>query len=67
VYVNKNALLFSYRGADGVKTGWTTIARHCIVASAHRRGVRLIAVVLGSNDAAGAARRLLDFGFSRLG
>ena len=65
VYVNKNPLLFSYRGADGVKTGWTTVARHCIVASAHRHGVRLIAVVLGSNDAMGVARRLLDFGFDR--
>ena len=65
VYVNKNPLLFSYRGADGVKTGWTTVARHCIVASARRGRVRLVAVVLGSNDAAGAARRLLDFGFSR--
>jgi D-alanyl-D-alanine carboxypeptidase (penicillin-binding protein 5/6) len=64
VYVNKNPLLFTYRGADGVKTGWTTVARHCIIASAHRHHVRLIAVVLGSNDAAGMARRLLDFGFA---
>ena len=36
VYVNKNQLLGTYRGADGVKTGWTTLARHCLVASAHR-------------------------------
>jgi D-alanyl-D-alanine carboxypeptidase len=64
VYVNKNALLGSYPGADGVKTGWTTIARHCLVASAHRRGVHLIAVVLGSEDAFSAAARMLDFGFA---
>ena len=63
VYVNKNALLGSFRGADGVKTGWTTVARHCLVASAHRRGLRLVAVVLGSDDAFRDARRLLRFGF----
>jgi D-alanyl-D-alanine carboxypeptidase len=64
VYVNKNALLGLYPGADGVKTGWTTIAGHCLVASAHRRGVRLIAVLLHSPDPYGDARRLLNFGFA---
>ncbi|HYX88487.1 MAG TPA: D-alanyl-D-alanine carboxypeptidase family protein [Gaiellaceae bacterium] len=63
-YVNKNALLGLYRGADGVKTGWTTIAGHCLVASAHRHGVRLIAVLLHSADPYGDARRLLNFGFA---
>ena len=64
VYVNKNALLGSYPGADGIKTGWTTLARHCLVASAHRNGVRLVAVVLGSGNAVADARRLLNLGFS---
>jgi serine-type D-Ala-D-Ala carboxypeptidase (penicillin-binding protein 5/6) len=63
VYVNKNALLTSYRGADGVKTGWTTKARHCLVASAHRGRIHLLAVVLGSWDAFSAGSRLLDYGF----
>ena len=63
IYVNKNALLGTYRGADGVKTGWTTRAGHCLVASARRRGRALIAVVLGSPDAFRDARRLLDYGF----
>ena len=63
VYLNKNQLLGTYRGADGVKTGWTTLARHCLVASAHRGNVRLIAVVLHSNDPFGDARRLLNLGF----
>jgi D-alanyl-D-alanine carboxypeptidase len=62
-YVNKNQLLGTYRGADGVKTGWTTLARHCLVASAHRGKVRLIAVVLHSEDPFGDARRLLNLGF----
>jgi serine-type D-Ala-D-Ala carboxypeptidase (penicillin-binding protein 5/6) len=64
VYVNKNALLGSYRGADGVKTGWTTLAAHCLVASAHRHGVRLIAVLLHSSDPYRDARRVLNFGFA---
>ena len=67
IYVNKNHLLGSYPGADGVKTGWTTIARHCLVASARRDGRRLIAVVLGADDSYGDVKRLLDFGFSNGG
>jgi D-alanyl-D-alanine carboxypeptidase (penicillin-binding protein 5/6) len=63
-YVNKNQLIGSYRGADGVKTGWTTLAGHCLVASARRNGTRLIAVVLNSPDPYGDARRLLNFGFA---
>ena len=63
VYVNKNPLLGTYRGADGVKTGWTTLAGHCLVASATRGGRTLVAVVLGDPNAPGDARRLLDLGF----
>jgi D-alanyl-D-alanine carboxypeptidase (penicillin-binding protein 5/6) len=63
-YVNKNLLIGTYRGADGVKTGWTTISGHCLVASARRRGTRLIAVVLHSPDPYGDARGLLNFGFA---
>ena len=63
VYVNKNPLLGTYPGADGVKTGWTSRSGRCLVASARRGGVRLIAVVLGARDPAGDARRLLNYGF----
>lgn len=63
VWVNHNKLLGTYPGADGVKTGWTTKAGHCLVASATRGDVRLIAVVLAAPDHYGDARRLLDFGF----
>jgi serine-type D-Ala-D-Ala carboxypeptidase (penicillin-binding protein 5/6) len=64
VYVNKNPLLGRYPGADGVKTGWTTIAGHCIVASATRRARTIIAVVLDGGTVDRDARRLLDRGFS---
>ena len=64
VYVNKNRLLGSYRGANGVKTGWTTLAAHCLVASAHRGDRSLIAVMLHSLDPYRDARLLLNFGFA---
>jgi D-alanyl-D-alanine carboxypeptidase len=67
VYVNHNHLLGSYPGADGVKTGWTTIAKHCLVASAHRGDVRLIAVILGADDMYGDVKRLFDYGFAARG
>jgi serine-type D-Ala-D-Ala carboxypeptidase (penicillin-binding protein 5/6) len=67
IYVNHNHLLGSYPGADGVKTGWTTRAKHCLVASAHRGSVRLIAVALGSPDAYPDVRKLLNYGFATRG
>ena len=63
IYVNKNGLLGQYRGADGVKTGWTTKAGHCLVASAQRGGAHLIAVVLAAPNRYSDAARLLSYGF----
>ena len=64
IYVNKNHLIGSYPGANGVKSGWTTIARHCLVASARRNGVHLIVVVLGADDSYGDTKKLLDWAFA---
>src|SRR5205814_1892675 len=64
IYVNKNHLLGSYPGVDGVKTGWTTAAKHCLVISAMRHGIHLIAVVIGSPDAYTDMKRVLDYGFA---
>ncbi|HSB39699.1 MAG TPA: D-alanyl-D-alanine carboxypeptidase family protein [Gaiellaceae bacterium] len=66
VYVNKNPLLGTYRGADGVKTGWTTLAGHCLVASATRSGRTIVAVLLHDANAPTDARRLLNLGFRLL-
>ncbi|MGZ8716741.1 MAG: D-alanyl-D-alanine carboxypeptidase family protein, partial [Gaiellaceae bacterium] len=66
IYVNNNRLLGDYPGANGVKTGYTHKAGPCLVASAKRGGVSLIAVVLDSNDMYTDAKRLLDFGFATL-
>jgi len=60
---NTNRLLTSYPGANGIKTGTTDAAGHCLVASAHRQGRNLIAVVLHSNDRYRDSRALLDYGY----
>ncbi len=60
---NTNKLLYAYPGAEGVKTGTTAAAGRCLVASARRGGLRLIAVVLHAGDRWYEARRLLDYGF----
>lgn len=62
---NHNRLLWRYNGAIGVKTGYTSEARQCLVAAARREGRELIAVVLGSEgNVWGDAAGLLDYGFS---
>jgi D-alanyl-D-alanine carboxypeptidase (penicillin-binding protein 5/6) len=63
---NRNLLLESYRGATGVKTGFTAEAGNVLVASAERSDRRLIAVAMDSDDAAQDARALLDYGWERL-
>jgi D-alanyl-D-alanine carboxypeptidase (penicillin-binding protein 5/6) len=68
-YANRNPLLGTYAGADGIKTGMTAAGGYGMAASAVRGGRRLILVVNGlpSEEArAGEARRLLDWGFARL-
>jgi D-alanyl-D-alanine carboxypeptidase len=67
VYVNNNRLLGTYRGAIGVKTGYTHKAGPCLVAAATRGRVSLIAVVLDSPDMYTDAKRLLNYGFASLG
>ena len=65
--VNTNTLLMTYSGANGVKTGVTRAAGRCLVASARRNGVLLIAVVLNGGDSRFKdSAALLDYGFRRL-
>ncbi|MEW5762817.1 MAG: D-alanyl-D-alanine carboxypeptidase family protein [Bacillota bacterium] len=62
---NTNKLLWQYEGANGVKTGYTTQARQCLVASARRGDRELLAVLLRSegNNIWTDAKTLLDYGF----
>lgn len=62
---NTNRLLWSYPYADGVKTGTTTAAGKCLVASATKDGRKLVAVVLHAADRFGDAKKLLDWGFNQ--
>lgn len=60
--------LAAYRGADGIKTGYTRAAGFNLVASAERGSERIIATMFGgSSTAARNARvaKLLDMGFKR--
>lgn len=68
VYHTNRALLNSYRGADGIKTGYTRAAGFNLVASAERGGERIIATVFGGNSTASRNAKvaeLLDLGFRK--
>ena len=63
---NRNKLLFRDKTVDGVKTGHTTAAGYCMVTSAMRNGMRLIAVVMGAPSEDRRTResqKLLTYGF----
>ncbi|HHB80526.1 MAG TPA: D-alanyl-D-alanine carboxypeptidase, partial [Aliiroseovarius sp.] len=60
--------LDSYRGADGIKTGYTSAAGYNLVASAERGRERIIATVFGGRSTASRNAKvaeLLDLGFRR--
>ena len=66
-FPNTNDLLTTYIGADGIKTGSTTQAGYCVLASATRDGRTIVVAVLGaSTDAARfeSAIALLDWAFA---
>ncbi len=61
-------LLKAYRGADGIKTGYTRAAGFNLVASAERGSERVIATVFGGRSTASRNAKvaeLLDLGFRR--
>jgi len=63
---NRNRLLWLDDTVDGVKTGHTEEAGYCLVASALRNGMRLVAVVTGmdsDNARTSATKALLEYGF----
>ena len=64
VIVNKNKILSTYEGGDGVKTGYTKKAGRGLVASATRDGMNVIAVVLNCGPMFEDCRQLLDGAFA---
>lgn len=63
IWYNKNKMLTIYKGADGVKTGYTKIAKRCLVSSATRGGQQLAVVTLNDPDDWIDHAKLLDWGF----
>lgn len=70
VVTNHNQLLELYQYADGVKTGYTTVAGSCLSASATKDGLRFVGVVLGGNSVNSSEPtyyqemlRMMEFGF----
>ena len=63
---NRNTLLFSNPGVDGLKTGHTDEAGYCLAASEKKEDRRLIAVVMGTESRrsrASETQKLLTYGF----
>lgn len=61
---------FYYQYATGIKTGYTSQARNCIVASAQKENLELLAVVLNVGSAENISRyldakNLFEYGFSK--
>ena len=63
---NRNKLLWRDESVDGMKTGHTEAAGYCLVASAKRKDMRLIAIVMGTKSEQARAKEtqtLLNYGF----
>ena len=68
ILTNTNRLVGKFRGLDGLKTGSYRRAGYSIVATAKRKDLQLIAVILGSDRPRkrfSEAKRLLAWGFAR--
>lgn len=64
---NTNKLIRFYKGATGMKTGFTSSALYCLSATASRDNLDLIASVMKcqtSDDRFENAKKLLDYGFA---
>ena len=66
--VNTNKLVRFYKGADGLKTGYTDNAGYCLTATAKRNEMRLLGVIMNeenSNIRNQEMMSLLDYGFNQ--
>ncbi|MEX2964475.1 D-alanyl-D-alanine carboxypeptidase family protein [Microbulbifer sp. TYP-18] len=63
---NRNRLLWRDSSVDGIKTGHTEEAGYCLVASAQKRGMRLVSVLVGATSdekRVSETQALLSYGF----
>ena len=64
---NTNKLIRYYKGCDAGKTGYTSVAKHCLAASACRNNTRFIAVCIAGNSSKErffTVSELFNYGFS---
>lgn len=64
---NTNRLVRFFDGCDGIKTGYTQEAGHCVSATVKRGNMRLISVIIGgetSQKRFDDARDLINYGFA---
>jgi D-alanyl-D-alanine carboxypeptidase (penicillin-binding protein 5/6) len=65
---NTNKLVRFYRGCDGLKTGFTGEAGYCLVGTAQREGIRLIAVAMKASSIDLRSRdvsKMFNYGFAQ--
>lgn len=62
-FANKNALIGRYRGALGLKSGYTPEAGKCLIAYAERGPTRVLLVMLHGSDRWWDAADILDLAF----
>ncbi|SDJ66327.1 D-alanyl-D-alanine carboxypeptidase family protein [Sediminibacillus albus] len=65
--VNTNKLVKFYPGVDGLKTGYTSEAKYCLTATAKKKDMRVIAVVLGADTTKARnsdVTQMLDYAFN---
>lgn len=65
-YTNHNKLLSMYEYCNGGKTGFTKKSGRCLVTSAEKDGVKLIAVTLNAPDDWNDHIKMYNYGFSQL-
>ncbi len=64
---NTNKLVRFYEGCDGGKTGFTSEAKFCLCATAVKKGMRVIAVVIGADSSRvrnSAVSGMFDYAFA---
>lgn len=62
-FANKNKLLGTFDGANGIKTGYTTDSGRCLVSAARRNGMQLIGVVLNCYNMWQTSANMLEKAF----
>lgn len=68
--VNTNKLIKFYKGIDGLKTGYTDKAGYCLTATMSRNNMRLISVVMNSNNKDNRSSDtigMMEYGYSMYG